>query len=121
VCFPDDFHFFFGVSVFLKRIDMWDEIKSDVVGKVFYFWGFSRKICLGIVEEFLHSFGSGSTGSLVGGHNDFLDPIFFIDWIEHHCCNSRGTIGICYDFCISNRVKVDLRNDQRNRFIISKS
>mmetsp|Transcript_1706 Transcript_1706/g.2632 ORF Transcript_1706/g.2632 Transcript_1706/m.2632 type:complete len:222 (-) Transcript_1706:754-1419(-) len=72
--FPRHFHFFLGVSILLKFVNLWNDIEWQRVGKDFMLNVlFSVQIGLGSFLKFVHTRLTGSGTSLVSTHQDPFD------------------------------------------------
>jgi hypothetical protein len=70
--------------------------------------------------QFIHSRLSGTTGGLVGAHNDFLEAKQFVQGPERHESNGRRAIGIGNELALFGFLAIDLGNYQGNLGFVPK-
>ena len=120
-CFPCDFHFFFGVSIFLEFVDLWNDIERQRVCKDVILDFFAIQKRFGSLCEFIHSRLTSSTCSLICAHQNLFQIEEFVQRPNGHESNGSGTVGVGNEFRLFGFLSIDFGNYQRNVFFISES
>ena len=71
--FIDHLQLFFGVAVGAEGVDVRDQVERDAVGKRFGVDRFAVEDLAGLVDQFLHTFGTRAGSCLIGGGDHALD------------------------------------------------
>mmetsp|Transcript_21035 Transcript_21035/g.48585 ORF Transcript_21035/g.48585 Transcript_21035/m.48585 type:complete len:260 (+) Transcript_21035:306-1085(+) len=118
--FPSDFHFFLGVSIFLKFVNVWNDIKGKWMSEDFVFGRSSIQHNPGTSLEFVHSRLSGTRCSLVGAHKNLFQSKCLVQRPKGHETDGRRTIGIGDELGTLGTLSVDLRYHQGNVVLVTK-
>ena len=121
--FPDHFHFFTGVAVVLKGVDVWQHVKRDPFWIHFNFSFFPIEQLRRLLSELLNSFFSRATHRLIGRDIDALNTYRIANRLERHQHLYGRTVGVSNNaaLCVThNGVRVDLGYNERNIFVPSK-
>ena len=78
-CFIFDFFFFEVIAIRVGFAIVREEIKSDLVLEFLFFNGLILEVILSLLDQFMDSLFAGSTDSLIGGHEDFINLEFFFN------------------------------------------
>mmetsp|Transcript_4099 Transcript_4099/g.8266 ORF Transcript_4099/g.8266 Transcript_4099/m.8266 type:complete len:213 (+) Transcript_4099:398-1036(+) len=119
-CFPRDFHFFLGVSIFLKLVNMGNHVKGQGMRKDFVFHLFPVQQGSGAFLQFIHTGLSGPTGGLVCRHDDFFQSKEFVEGPQGHETNGCGTIGIGNQLGLFGFFSINLGYNQGNILVVTK-
>lgn len=117
---PSNFHFFLGVSIFLKLINLRNNIEWKWMCKNTILGSTSFQIDSCSILQFIHSRLSCSTGRLIGTHDYLFETKEFMKRPKCHETNGGGTIGIGNEFALFRFLSVNLGNDKRNLWLVPK-
>ena len=111
----DEFHFFLGVILFLPNVDVWDEVKRDLMLESFRMDWFAIENLARLFGELADAGFTSAADSLVGADDDAVDAGFFVERIERADHENGGAVWIGDKaLVIFGCLTVDFRNDQRN-------
>ena len=120
--FPDHFHFFFGVAVVLKRVDVGDRVKCDLNGVNFRLDFFSVHKAESLFGQFVDSGRAGTRHRLVRSNIDALQTNRIIDRLQSDNHLDGGTIRISHNVScksVLDSMSIDLGDNQGHVVVVS--
>ena len=93
---------------------MWNDIKGKRISENVIGGSPSFQIHFGAFLQFIHPRLSGTTGCLVGAHNDFLEAEQLVQGPDRHESNGRRAVRIGNELALFGLLAVDLGNYQGN-------
>ena len=119
---PHHFHFFLGVAVILKNVDVRQDIESNLlrVNLTFNIFCIQQVGCL--FGKLFNSLLTRPGDRLIGADVDALDTNSIIDRLQRHQHLDSGTVGVGDDavfLIVGNFFRIDLGHHQRNLVVVA--
>jgi hypothetical protein len=118
--FPCDLHFFFGVTIFLEFVNLWDDIEGERVGEDFVADFLAVEVVSSTLSQFIHSWLSSTTGSLISCHDAALHAKLLDQGPECHKSNGCRTIRVGNQLGFLGFCTVDFWHDQGDFWSVAK-
>mmetsp|Transcript_527 Transcript_527/g.1469 ORF Transcript_527/g.1469 Transcript_527/m.1469 type:complete len:341 (-) Transcript_527:115-1137(-) len=121
-CLPRNLHLFLGISILLEFVNVWNDIERQRMRKdlVLGHIAFAVEDGFGSIDQFVHSWLSGTGGCLVCRHDHLLQSKQLMQRPNRHKTNGGSTIRIGNQLLSLGNLGINFRHHQRNALLVSK-
>ena len=87
-------HLLLGVVVVKEDVHLRNHVECQLVRELFYLHLVAVECLARLGEQFVHGYGSGTAGGLIGRHADAADVAQLFDGLQSHDHDDGGAIGV---------------------------